>query len=154
MDRSQVKVVLTEDGRVETLWADPLGGDLYRLDNLPFWKYGVSLHDVVEARPDDSGRPAFIRVVEKSGNRTVRIILRPRANESPESQAVLDRLVALGCSYESMNPGYAVVNIPPGVILGDVVEVLTASRHQWEHVDPTYEDLYPNGGALSGRGDR
>ena len=144
MDSSQVKVVLTEDERVETLWADPLGGELYRLDNLPFWKYGVSLHDVVEAPLDDSGRPAYVRVVEKSGNRTVRVILEPAIDEAPESQGVLDGLVALGCMYERMSPSYAAINVPPDVGLDVVAEYLTASGQQWEHADPPFEELYPD----------
>ena len=147
MDGAQVKVVLTEAGRVETLWADPLGGDRYRLDNLPFWAYGVSVHDVIEARPDDSGRPAFVRVVEKSGNRTVRVVLKPPADRAPESQAVLDGLRALGCGYEGMNPGYLAVNVPPAVDLGAVAAYLTASGQQWEYVDPTYEQLHPEADA-------
>jgi hypothetical protein len=38
MNASAVKVLLQEDEFVETLWADPVGTDLYRLDNSPFWR--------------------------------------------------------------------------------------------------------------------
>jgi hypothetical protein len=51
----KVKVALQgPDGDIETLWADPLGGDLYALDNLPWYAYGVSVEDVVEATPGRS----------------------------------------------------------------------------------------------------
>jgi hypothetical protein len=46
-----VKVKLeSADGDVETLWATTLGEDRYRLDNSPFFAYGVSWLDVIEAR--------------------------------------------------------------------------------------------------------
>ena len=40
-----------EDGSadVETLWATHLGADNYKLDNSPFYAYGVSWEDVVSA---------------------------------------------------------------------------------------------------------
>ena len=138
-----VKVVLVEDEYVETPWAESLGNSLYRLDNAPFWKYGISLDDIFEAQPDDSGRPAFIRVVKKSGNRTVRIRLQPRADRDPDSQAILDQLVAHGCEYEGMHPGYIVVTVPAKVHLADIVAYIIATGQQWEHADPTYDELHP-----------
>ncbi|HEX6050934.1 MAG TPA: DUF4265 domain-containing protein [Gemmatimonadaceae bacterium] len=55
MASSGVKVLLRDGENVETLWADRVGPDLYRLDNSPFWAYGVSWLDVVEAHPDADG---------------------------------------------------------------------------------------------------
>ena len=66
-----------EDGsaKVETLWAHDLGNDKYRLADSPFYAYSVSWEDMVLAPFDDfEGRATFKRVLEKSGNRTVRII--------------------------------------------------------------------------------
>jgi hypothetical protein len=139
-----VKVLLQEDDNVETLWADPVGPDLYQLDNLPFWAYSVSWRDVVEARLDADGILTLVRVVQKSGHRTVRIILDPPADEAPESQAILDGVVALGASYEGMNPGYLAINIPPDVALERIVDYLIESGQQWEHADPRYRDLFPD----------
>lgn len=143
-ESSQVKVLLQDDDNIETLWAERVGPDLYRLDNSPFWAYGVSWRDVVEARPDADGMLTFVRVVEKAGHRTVRVILDPPADKAPESQAILDGVVALGASYEGMHPGYLAIDIPPEVPLERVVEYLVASGQQWEHADPRYTDLYPD----------
>jgi len=56
VEDKKVKVQLSDDsGNVETLWADPLGKDLYRLDNTPWYAYRVSCGDVIEARPDEPG---------------------------------------------------------------------------------------------------
>src|SRR6476661_1521622 len=66
------------DGEFETMWATPVGPDRYRLENSPFYAYGVSWLDVVEALPDEAaGLPVFVRRVERSGHRTVRLILLP-----------------------------------------------------------------------------
>jgi hypothetical protein len=85
-DAPMVKVKLeSPDGDVETLWATPVGEHLYRLENSPFFAYGVSWLDVVEARPDPAGQLAMARVVEKSGHRTVRVILDAPAAEPSDS---------------------------------------------------------------------
>ena len=144
MDAAGVKVLLQEDKSVETLWADPVGPDLYRLDNSPFWAYGVSWRDVVEAHPDPDGMLRMTRVVEKSGHRTVRVFMKPGIDNSPEAKAVMDGVRELGASYEGMNPTYLAIDIPPGVELMTVADYLTAHGIQWEHADPTYATLYPD----------
>jgi hypothetical protein len=138
------KIVLTEGEYVETPWAEALGEDRFRLANLPFWKYDVSIDDIVEAIVDDSGRPAFVRVLEKSGNRTVRVRLQPPMDVSPESKAVIDALVHLGCDFEGMHPGYIAVNVPPGVRLDAVAERLETSGQDWEYADPAPDESEPD----------
>src|SRR5262249_6846113 len=141
----QVKVQMSDDhGNTETLWADPVGPDLYRLDNTPWYAYRVSCGDIVEARPEEpDGHPIFVRVVEKAGFPTVRVILKTPADKAPQSQAVLDHLVQMGCTYEGANPGYLAIDIPPAVDLEAVREYLISTGHEWEHADPKYEDLFP-----------
>jgi hypothetical protein len=143
--KPNAKIVLTtvtdDDTSVETPWAFRLGTDLYRLDNIPFFAYGISLGDVVEAAPQaDDPRPHFRRIVQKSGNRTVRVV----AEEGAESvaQQILDGLEGLGCCYTGANPRYICLNIPPDVSLDRVVEYLTATGLRWEHADPTYGQLH------------
>ncbi len=56
MPDGMAKVRLSNaDGDVETLWASPLGNDLYRLENSPWYAYGVSWQDVVEAHSPEGG---------------------------------------------------------------------------------------------------
>ena len=143
MNDTAVKVLLEEGGLVETLWATRVGPDLYRLDNSPFWAYGVSWYDVVEAHQDPDGVLRMSRVVTKSGHRTIRIIFEPGVRESPEAQAILDGARQLGASHEGMNPGYFSLDIPPEGDLMAVAGFLTERGVQWEHADPTYSDVYP-----------
>ncbi len=138
-----VKVGLrAPDNEFETMWATPVGPDRYRLENSPFYAYGVSWLDIVEARPDSTGFPVVVRRVEKSGHRTIRLILVPGVKEAPERQSVLDDLNRLGCSYEGYNPRYFSIDVPPGITLEPVVEYLSRNGHQWEYVDPTHDEVY------------
>src|SRR5438128_3554168 len=90
--------VPNEDGsaQVETLWATDLGNDQYKLDNSPFYAYSVSWQDVVFAPFDqDEEFPTFQRVISKSGNRTVRVILDPPVEPGNSSDLLLQGLVSL-----------------------------------------------------------
>ena len=136
-----------DDGssRVETLWATALGNDEYKLENSPFYAYSVSWKDIVFAPVDPAeGRPTFVRIVKKSGHRTIRIKFDPPVQYGNESDRVLQGLVSLGCSYEGANRGYMSIDIPKSVQLEQVRQYLIDRGAQWEHVDPSYEQLFPN----------
>ncbi|MBK9220485.1 MAG: DUF4265 domain-containing protein [Uliginosibacterium sp.] len=108
--------VTNEDGstEVETLWAFALGDSRYKIDNLPFFAYGVSLHDIVHAPLNTvEGFATFERVVSKSGNRTIRVIFEPALADDNDSHKILSGLVALGVEYEGANRSYVVLNLPP-----------------------------------------
>jgi hypothetical protein len=140
-----VKVELRDNfNNVETLWATPLGNNRYRLENSPFFAYSVSWLDVIEARqPSTGGFPVLKRVLEKSGHRTIRIIFKPPVDKSRKSKSVLKKLEEMGCSYEGANPAFIAVNIPAEVDLSTICDYLTSTDLEWEHADPSYEELYP-----------
>jgi hypothetical protein len=87
--------------------------------------------------PDDDGQLQFKRVVEKSGHRTVRI----RA-EVPFSDQWLSRLTELGVTYEGANRHFIGIDIPPETELSLVADFLTQEGIEWEHADPTYEEVH------------
>jgi hypothetical protein len=119
--------VTEDDGSaiVETLWAYELGKDRYKLDNSPFYAYGVSWGDTVLAPLDESeGLPTFRSVLEKSGNRTVRIIFDPPVVSGDASDLVLKELLDLGCDFEGAKSRRIAVNVPPVVDLQAVVRYL------------------------------
>jgi hypothetical protein len=143
MSVEMTKVVLNgaDADEIETLWAIPLGNDHYKLDNSPFFAYGVSWEDVVEARAEEDGFPEFVAVVQKSGNRTVRIIFEKGSFDS-ESKKVMKHLQELSCSYEGMPPRLLSVNVPPEADLTAVAEYLTnVPGLQWEYADPSYAEV-------------
>ena len=137
-----VRVLLQEDDRVETLWATQVGLGLYRLDNSPFWAYGVSWNDVVEARADPDGMLRMVKIAAKSGHRTVRIHFPADEAQSYEAKATLRELNELGATYEGMNATYIAIDIPPQIDLSTIADFLTAKGIQWEHADPPYEQLH------------
>lgn len=141
-------IVPDEDGEVdiETLWAFNLGDDMYKIDNLPYFAYGVSWNDVVLAPFDEDGHfPTYKHVVSKSGNRTIRIFFDVKFTESSESSALLDKLVADGCDFENCNGRLVVLSIPKTVELNRIADQLNDADVPWEYADPTYEELFPDG---------
>jgi hypothetical protein len=142
-DEPTAKIALRgPDGEVETLWAVDLGGGHYRLDNTPWYAYGISWHDVVEALPDEDGQLQFVKVVSKSGNRTVRITA-----EVPFEDEWLEKVVSLGASYEGANRRYIGINVPRELNLEVVTSFLVEENVTWEYADPTYEEVHAHGAA-------
>jgi hypothetical protein len=143
---AKVLFSITEDdgtASVETLWAFDLGDDRYKLDNSPFYAYGVSWGDTVLAPRDGAeGHPTFQSVLVKSGYRTVRVIFDPPVRRGNASDVTLKGLVKLGCEHERANGQYYVLSIPPSVDLDKVVEHLVERKATWEHGDPTRDEYH------------
>jgi hypothetical protein len=143
-NRDMVKVRFrgTDASDLETLWATPADTNLYRLDNSPFFAYGVSWQDVVEARPGEDQVLEYVRCVKKSGNRTLRVIFKDYRSADPPAKEVLEVLRNLGCSYEGMPPRMISINVPPNVDLGAITAFVSKqSGLQWEYADPTYDQV-------------
>lgn len=107
-----------EDGyppvSVETLWALPTPEGFWRIDNIPFFVYGIALDDIIEAHGDPL---TFVRVVQPGGHATLRMLLSKTADAAPLRAA----LNARGCSSEASHiPTLFAVDVPPAV---DVAEV-------------------------------
>lgn len=84
----------------ESMWATDLGNNRYRLENVPFFAYGLNFHDVVIAIPVSEETIPEIRSVEQpSGNRTLRIHFEEHVGRS-EQEKMLDALKKFQSSYE------------------------------------------------------
>lgn len=100
-----VKVLLPLDvgawhgSEAETLWAEPLGGDEFRIQNSPFFAFGVSHEDIVLAEVVHR-RLQFKAVVARSGRSTYRLWLHTPDTTSRAFIAAWTPLEQLGCSYE------------------------------------------------------
>jgi len=137
-----VKIILTDEaGHVETPWSVHLGAGHYRLDNIPALARGVSWQDVVEAQPGADGFLEFVRVVEKSGQRTIRAFLKT-PSEPERLQQIFDRLVQMGCRYEAATSQAFVLSVPPSLDLKAVQDYLDSTGHLWDQSDP------PGGGTM------
>lgn len=132
------------DANVETLWALSLGDDRYRLDNLPYFAYSVSCDDVVYAPFDeDEGFPTFEHVVEKSGNRTIRLFFEKAYEDGNATALIMEDIVSLGCEFEGANRKFFCINIPPAADFNAVEGYLIKNSVEFEIADPNYETLYP-----------
>ena len=76
-----------------------------------------------------------MRMVGKSGNRTIRVILERPVDGVGTRDETLEGLVALGCSYEGADGSYLAINIPPGIELGTIRDYLTECGATWEHAE-------------------
>jgi len=124
----------------EWLWAEPLGSGRFRLESTPFFAYGLSYGDLVEAG-EGGDMPRLAAIERKSGHRTLRIALDDRRNlDEPEIQKFLDELLALGCTYEAMPPKIVALDVPPEVEVAGVVGPLQTQFRDgvlvWEWADP------------------
>lgn len=129
-DDTLVKVALPLDSSewhgsgAETVWAEPLGEGRFRLDNSPFYFFGLSYQDVVAAAEDESGQLQFRAVVTRGGHSTYRLMRRKGADE--RFAGFWQPLDALGCTYEG-GPGRLVsVDVPPSADIHAVFALLEA----------------------------
>ncbi len=124
------------------LWGEPLGRGRFRVESCPFFAYGISRNDVVVAVPppgDES--PRVEDVVEKGGHRTLRAALDPSVDVAhPSVQALLGRLLEMGCTHEALRPKLLAVDVPPSVDVAAAVALLQATGDEglllWEWADP------------------
>jgi hypothetical protein len=99
--------------QAENLWAEPLGGDRFRIDNVPFYVYGISADDVVIADEQD-GRLRFQEVASRGGHSTYRVLVSdPAGFESEGFRHLWERLSELGCSYEVAKRHWVTIDVPP-----------------------------------------
>jgi hypothetical protein len=138
MKKQLVKVQFyNPDVGYENLWASPLTKKRYRLESIPFFVYGVSLHDIVTASPDDHGVLQFGRVLKSSGNRT----LRARSDDFAKSPRLRKKVAAdlkrLGSNVEELRSRLLGISVPPTVDLQTVKNYLTNdARVSWEYANP------------------
>lgn len=108
----------------EAFWALALGGDRYRVENVPFYAYDLNFHDVVEARAESPElKPAILRVVERSGHRTMRIFFQEDVEEATRLER-LRSLAPLHVSFERCSARYFALDLEPDADFDAVRECL------------------------------
>ena len=97
----------------ESFWAESLGNDLYRLDNIPFYAYDVHYRDVVRAipiEPDDI--PTVVEVVQASGHKTLRVRFDADL-PADEIRCLLEDLTAAQVQFEQSHGAFYALDVPP-----------------------------------------
>jgi len=114
-DKARVKILIrtkSEDGyppeKWESLWAMPLGGKRFRIDNIPFYAKNLSCDDIIEVNKKGD-ELIFSRLIQPSENSTIRLVIYDLRDEKCIRRSLLD----LGCSIEGTGtPGLIAVNVP------------------------------------------
>ena len=97
----------------ESMWAKPLGNDLFKIENVPFYAYGLNFHDVVRATSDsDELKPEIRELVKPSGHRTFRVFFEKHL-ELTEQEEILNSMKDLTISYERANSIYFALDMQP-----------------------------------------
>jgi hypothetical protein len=136
-DKVKIKVI-NKYGDVENLWADTVDGNNYRIDSSPFFAYGLSWKDVVEASLNKDGVLQFNKIVKKSGHKTIRIT---STNDKDIDQKFIESLLELGATTEGVNKKFIAIDIPPSKDFSNIIALVKSSEYEWEYGDPTYEDV-------------
>jgi hypothetical protein len=124
------------------LWAEPLGSDRFRIESCPFFAYGISRDDVVRAAATAGEEsPRLEDVLGKGGHRTLRVAVDPGVEISDGAvQGLLERLLELGCTHETLRPKLVALDVPREVDVTLVVELLQTLADDrtilWEWADP------------------
>lgn len=97
----------------ESLWARPVGPDLYEIRNVPFHAYDLHFNDVVRASTIAPGeKPRIQEVVKRSGHRTLRVIFPDATPESRQAE-LLGELRPFGATYERATRLYVAIDVEP-----------------------------------------
>ncbi len=107
----------------ESLWAKPVGDDLYEIRNVPFGAYGLNYGDVVRAvsRGPDL-KPEVREVVKSSGRRTLRAFFPDLVQE--DQTTYLKELQGLGVEVERDDEKFVAIDIPPEVDYDSIFDYL------------------------------
>jgi hypothetical protein len=97
----------------ESLWAEPLGNDLYKIENIPFYAYGLNFQDIVRATPDSDKFILEIReLIEPNGHRTFRVFFN-KSIEREQQENILDSMMEFGITYERADKIYVALDLKP-----------------------------------------
>lgn len=97
----------------ESMWATPLENDLFRIENVPFFAYGLNFLDIVNATSDSEDLIPEIRYVKTpSGHRTYRIMFDKELAREKQVE-LLGSLEVHGATYERANGKDVAIDIKP-----------------------------------------
>ncbi len=121
------------DFAAETIWAEVLGEDQYRLLNIPLYVYGASFGDVVVAYETDeeSTFPIVEEVVERSGHSTYRVFVFEGAVDNSAFDRFWEPIEAEGCAFEGQTGNKMLgVDVPPKANIDIVFQLLQKGENE------------------------
>jgi hypothetical protein len=118
-----------EDGyppvAAEGIWVEQVDTDLYRLDNIPFYSYGVSFEDVVHGTVNELGELVFVRLHQPSKRSTFRVIV----HDQTQVESVRKEIETFGCATEvNKKQQLIAVDVPEEANIRLLLQYLMKSR--------------------------
>jgi hypothetical protein len=116
----------------ESLWALPLDEEgLYEVRNVPYYTYGIHVHDVVRCELEDVevegrtvGQQREVKEVVRSGGwHTLRIMF-DRGTDHEAMRKVVKKLIDLGGHPDLGFPGFLSLAVPPDVGIEGILDYL------------------------------
>ena len=116
--------------KIESLWSEKIG-DLYRIDNIPFFVKNIAVDDIVKVEYDNEEKSLYFdEFVESSGNSVVRIV----PFDKSTSEKIGKELLNLGCDWESLeNDNLIAVHIPKTVPYEQIKNYLDESSEKIDY---------------------
>ena len=123
----------------ESVWAEEMAVNKYRIANIPMFFYGASLDDFVSAR-EKNGLLFFDKIIIHSGHSTYRLLV-----EKTAPKALFDKywepLSKTGCKFETKEGTVRIIaiDVPPDVDVNSIYKLLEAGENNrvW-----TFEEGY------------
>ena len=129
----------------EGLWAEPLGGDRFRVDNTPWFARNLAADDVVIALAGSDGVLWATERTEWSGRLTIRIIPFSKGPLNGSRQAVLDTFKPLGVSGEGIEEyNMVALDVPTDADLAAVKRLVQAGEAdgRWDYEESCVSDAW------------
>lgn len=149
--RVRFALAVDEDGwppvSSEGLWAVPLGGHAYRIDNTPWFVRGLAADDVVEARAGSDDVLWATRRLRWSGRLTIRVVPRGDGPLAGRLQEVLDAFAVFGVSGEGVSQyGLVALDISPEAPIAAVKRLLVSGEGdgRWAYDEGLVSDEWLN----------
>jgi hypothetical protein len=107
----------------ETLWAQPVGDDLFEIRNIPWETDALHFLDVVRGQPLDEGSWSLLELVRPSGHSTIRLTFSETASDAQRGELIssLEQLVGRA---EHMTDNHWAVDVNPDTNLAAALDLL------------------------------
>ncbi len=125
----------------ESMWAEDLGNDLYRLRNSPFYLYGYSFNDIVYAKFDPSIEKRVIQNTHELGGHSTYRIMITENTQTTRFEELLELLDQEHAYFEGVDDKYFAIDVEPQANIQKVLKLLNlgVTEKIWEFEEANLE---------------
>ncbi len=118
-----------EDGtlRSESMWAEGLDRDSFRLDNVPFFMYGISYNDILNTVIKENSF-FFNKIIKRGGHSTLRAYFLNKNKDQQER--IVENISTLGATIERASEPHVAIDIPSSIKLEPIIDLLKKAESE------------------------